>query len=72
MFTGSNAKSYKHKYYLCKLEMNDTLYEDNYQKTEIGDMKWADYEECLKLIRKYNYEKKNLLKQINNLLNNNL
>tara|TARA_Y100000768_G_C23988371_1_gene690412 strand:+ start:1735 stop:2361 length:627 start_codon:yes stop_codon:yes gene_type:complete len=72
VFTGSNAKSYKHKYYLCKLEMNDTLYEDNYQKTEIGDMKWIDYEGCLKLIRKYNYEKKNLLKQINNLLNNNL
>ena len=72
VFTGSNAKSYKHKYYLCKLEMGDTLHEDNYQKTEIGDMKWLNYEECLKLIRNYNYEKKNLLKQINNLLNNNL
>ena len=72
VFTGSNAKSYKHKYYLCKLDMNDTLYEDNFQKTEIGDMKWVDYEGCLKLIREYNYEKKNLLKQINNLLNNNL
>ena len=72
VFTGSNAKSYKHKYYLCKLDMNDTLYEDNFQKTEIGDMKWVDYEGCLKLIREYNYEKKNLLKKINNLLNNNL
>ena len=54
VFTGSNAKSYKHKYYLCKLDMNDTLYEDNFQKTEIGDMKWVDYEGCLKLIREYN------------------
>ena len=72
VFTGSNAKSYKHKYYICKLNKNDTECEDNFQKTEIGDMKWLLYEDCIKSIRYYNYEKIKLLKQINNLLNNNL
>lgn len=68
-FTGSNLKSYKHKYYLCKIE-NDKSHDNNYQKSEIGDMKWFSFEECMIKIRNYNIEKKNMLIKINTILNN--
>lgn len=68
VFTGSNMKSYKHKYYLCKLNIEDT-YSNNFQKSEIGDMKWFTFEQCMDAIRDYNIEKKLMLKKINNILN---
>ena len=69
IFTGSNLKSYKHKYYLCRIELKDSN-ENNYQKSEIGDMQWLSYEQCLMKIRDYNIEKKIMLKNINDILNN--
>lgn len=71
IFTGSNAKSYKHKYYLCKIDYNKTLCEDNFQKEEIGDLRWFTYEECLTKIRCYNYEKLSIIKRVHSLINNN-
>jgi NADH pyrophosphatase NudC (nudix superfamily) len=51
-------------------------YEDshttNYQKSEIGDMKWFGLEEALDRIRDYNIEKKQLLISLDNLLKNNI
>ena len=70
-FTGSNLKSYKHKYYLCKINLQDSYNIMNYQKSEIGDMKWFTFEECIEKIRIYNNEKKNMLIKINSILNNN-
>ena len=69
IFTGSNLKSYKHKYYIGKMDYDKTLNDSNFQKSEIGDMKWLTINECLNLIRPYNYEKKNELNKINTLLN---
>lgn len=69
VFTGSNMKSYKHKYYLCKMNLEDT-YSNKFQKSEIGDMKWFSFNECLEHIRSYNVEKKIMLIKINNILNN--
>lgn len=68
-FTGSNMKSYKHQYYLCKMETQDTL-NYNFQKSEIGDMQWFSYNECQTKIRDYNKEKKDMLFKINEFLNN--
>jgi len=68
IFTGSNLKSYKHKYFLTTINYNNTLDETSYQKSEIGNMKWFTYEECLKKIRNYNIEKIQILISINNLL----
>tara|TARA_Y100000992_G_C21274361_1_gene499014 strand:- start:5928 stop:6680 length:753 start_codon:yes stop_codon:yes gene_type:complete len=68
-FTGSNLKSYRHKYYLCKAEYEKTKNEDKFQKSEIGDLKWFTYEECLKRIRLYNFEKRKMLIKINNIIN---
>jgi 8-oxo-dGTP pyrophosphatase MutT (NUDIX family) len=70
IFTGSNLKSYKHKYFLTRLNYNDSINDKNYQKSEIGNMKWFTYEQCLEKIRFYNIDKINLLLSINKLIEN--
>jgi 8-oxo-dGTP pyrophosphatase MutT (NUDIX family) len=68
IFTGSNLKSYKHKYFLCNISCEKSLNETNFQKSEVGNMKWCSYEECLEKIRFYNIEKLSIIKSINELL----
>lgn len=70
VFTGSNLKSYKHKYYLGYMNYEDTLYNAKFQKSEIGNMKWCNYEECLTMIRHYNIEKKHVINCVNELIKN--
>jgi 8-oxo-dGTP pyrophosphatase MutT (NUDIX family) len=73
IFTGSNYKSYKHKYYLAN--MNDTVYitdtdnsQEDYQNSEISKMKWCSFEEACNLIRPYNLEKIKILELVNTIL----
>jgi len=67
MFLGSNHKSYKHKYFLGYSEnKNDNL--NNYQQNEVSKMEWKTLEECLESIRPYNLEKKQLIININKVL----
>jgi ADP-ribose pyrophosphatase YjhB (NUDIX family) len=68
IFTGSNYKSYKHKYYVMYLNWEDSNEIKLFQETEIGECKWKTYEECIKCIRPYNLEKLRLLKNIHNTL----
>ena len=63
---GSNYKIYKHRYYLANFLGN--INDKNFQITEVSDMKWLTIDECLKMIRPYNIEKKKILKQINKTL----
>jgi 8-oxo-dGTP pyrophosphatase MutT (NUDIX family) len=68
IFTGSNYKSYKHKYYVGYI---NTLQEPQkpYQATEISKLAWCTYEQALELIRPYNLEKLAMLEKINKVLN---
>jgi hypothetical protein len=68
IFIGSNIKSYKNKYYLSYMS-RETLQKNDYQKSEVKNMKWLSYEECMKIIRPYNVEKKNIITSVNNTLN---
>ena len=68
IFTGSNLKSYKHKYFLTYIPYTHSINNTNFQKSEIGDMDWFTYDKCLEKIRFYNIEKINILKSINILL----
>lgn len=68
IFIGSNIKSYKNKYYLSYMN-RETLQKNDYQKSEVKNMKWLSYEECMKIIRPYNVEKKNIITSVNNTLN---
>jgi 8-oxo-dGTP pyrophosphatase MutT (NUDIX family) len=68
IFTGSNYKSYLHKYYLTFIAYEHTLNNLNYEKSEVSKMEWKSYEECLECIRPYNLEKKRLISNIHNTL----
>jgi len=67
IFTGSNYKSYKHKYFLAYVDNNIKSIR-NFQKSEVSKVEWKDYESTVKLIRNYNLEKKDLIRQVNKLL----
>jgi 8-oxo-dGTP pyrophosphatase MutT (NUDIX family) len=70
IFTGSNYKSYKHKYYVAIME-NEPKKEttNSYQHTEVSKMEWKSYQEALDLIRPYNLEKKDTLTHVETMLN---
>jgi len=67
IFIGSNHKSYKHKYFLAYMEDNIDLLE-SFQMTEVSKLDWKTLEECLASIRPYNLEKKQLILNINKVL----
>jgi len=67
IFTGSNYKSYKHKYYLAYMENveTDVL---SFQKSEVSKMEWKTFDAAMESIRPYNLEKKDVLIRVNKLL----
>jgi len=69
IFIGTNHKSYKHKYFLAYSIENVLEYNlDNFQKTEVSKLEWKTINECLEAIRPYNLEKKQLITNINKVL----
>jgi 8-oxo-dGTP pyrophosphatase MutT (NUDIX family) len=67
IFIGTNHKSYKHKYFLANMNNNEEIL-DNFQLTEVSKLEWKSLENCLETIRPYNLEKKNLIININKVL----
>lgn len=67
MFLGSNHKSYKNKYFLGYTENNNENL-NNFQQTEVSKIEWKTLEECLESIRPYNLEKKQIIININKVL----
>jgi 8-oxo-dGTP pyrophosphatase MutT (NUDIX family) len=67
MFIGSNYKSYKHKYFLAFMDNLDNNL-NNFQKTEVSKLEWKTVDNCLESIRPYNLEKKELIQNINKIL----
>ena len=63
-FTGSNYKSYKHKYYLMYMPFEHSETNGKYEKTEVSEIAWKTYEECVSSIRSYNLEKTRLITNI--------
>jgi ADP-ribose pyrophosphatase YjhB (NUDIX family) len=70
LFTGSNYKSYKHKYFVSYLPYEDTLNTKNFEPSEVSSMKWKSYDKCMETIRPYNLEKKRVITNIHNTLTN--
>jgi 8-oxo-dGTP pyrophosphatase MutT (NUDIX family) len=68
IFTGSNYKSYKHKYYLMFIENTASFPISSYEKVEVSKIEWKSFEDCLNSIRLYNLEKKRLITNINSCL----
>ena len=67
-FTGSNYKSYKHKYYLTFMDYNRSLDIKTFDPTEVSKMEWKTYDECMNSMRSYNLEKKRLITNINHTI----
>jgi len=68
IFTGSNFKSYKHKYYLAYIE-NNNINNNYYQKSEVSKIKWFTFEEMKRSIRPYSLEKLNIINKVDKTLN---
>jgi 8-oxo-dGTP pyrophosphatase MutT (NUDIX family) len=68
IFTGSNYKSYKHKYYVAYME-KPSENQMTYQDTEVSKMEWKTFDEAIQLIRDYNLEKKEVLTRVEIMLN---
>jgi len=67
IFTGSNYKSYKHKYYVALVE-EDSIPICSYQKTEVSSVEWKTFNNVCNVIRPYNLEKLDVIKRVNRLL----
>jgi 8-oxo-dGTP pyrophosphatase MutT (NUDIX family) len=67
IFTGSNMKSYKHKYFIGNID-SCTSPTNEFQHSEVSEISWLSYSECLDKIRPYNLEKKNILHKVNAIL----
>ena len=69
IFIGTNHKSYKHKYFLAYSKETDCEYNlENYQKSEVSKLEWKTIDQCLESIRPYSLEKKQLITNINKVL----
>jgi 8-oxo-dGTP pyrophosphatase MutT (NUDIX family) len=67
IYTGSNYKSYKHKYYIAFME-HDINPENTFQTSEVSRIEWKSIESLVKKIRPYNLEKIAIIEQLNNIL----
>ena len=67
IFTGSNMKSYKHKYFVAYMEPNNESV-NPFQLSEVSQIEWFTLEESLKMIRPYNLEKIEVIKKIDKAL----
>jgi len=68
IFTGSNYKSYKHKYYIAHINDDNITENNKFQNSEVSKIQWKTYEDGINSIRTYNLEKKNILSRVNKLL----
>jgi len=68
VFTGSNYKSYKHKYYIAYIQHEHSMNMNNFEQSEVSKMEWKTYDESISAMRPYNLEKKRLITNINKTL----
>jgi len=74
LFSGSNNIRYKHIYYIAnaKNNINNLAIDKNNfsQVSEISNINWFTFDQCMKVIRSYNIEKKNVLEKLHKILLN--
>lgn len=66
IFIGSNIKCYKHKYYVAYTDRDNK--NAKFQESEVSDMRWLPYDDCINTIRSYNHEKIEILRKVENTL----
>ena len=68
IFTGSNYKSYKHKYFIAFIDRASAGSDPTYQTSEVSQMEWKTADECLACFRSYNLEKMRVIKHVDKML----
>lgn len=71
IFTGSNYKSYKHKYFVMYMSYENSLQESKFEETEVSKMEWKTLNQSFNSIRPYNVEKKRILSKIHKCISEN-
>lgn len=67
IFMGSNMKCYKQKYFLAYMDSSQSQIR-SHDVSEVSDIKWCTYDECVTLIRSHNLEKLKILQRIHGVL----
>ena len=70
IYTGSNYKSYKHKYFIAIMD-NNKQPNNHFQETEISKIEWVPINDTISYIRHYNVEKINIIKTIQLIIKDN-
>ena len=71
LFTGSNYKSYRHKYFLMYMNYSESSeLNTSFQRNEVSKIAWKSIDECIKIIRPYNLEKKRMIQNVDFCLKN--
>ncbi len=68
IFTGSNYKSYKHKYFVAFIDRTSISHDPRPQQSEVSRMEWKPVHECLSLFRSYNLEKIRVMQNVDEML----
>lgn len=68
VFTGSNYKCYKHRYYIGTMKHDDAEVNATYQKNEVSKCEWMTIDECLKRVRPYNIERLSIIESVQRVL----
>jgi ADP-ribose pyrophosphatase YjhB (NUDIX family) len=68
IFMGTNYKSYKHKYFLTFMDYKESFKHDSYDHSEVSNMEWKTYQNCIDSIRPYNLEKIKIIQSIHESL----
>lgn len=73
IFTGTNFKSYKHKYFVMYMEWDTSEKPtSSVDKTEVSKIEWKTFESGMDSIRPYNVEKKNLFINVHKCVTHNV
>ena len=70
IFIGSNNKSYKHKYFLAKMQNPKYDIIPKHQPSEVSKTDWKTLDNCLKSIRTYSLEKKKIIESVSFVIGN--
>ena len=72
IFTGSNYKSYKHKYYVTFMQYETTLSSRCLQECEVSKSEWMTVDQCISSMRSYNVEKQKVILSVEKMLSENI
>jgi len=78
-YVGTNYVAYKHRYFLARMDCdvnsdtdtknnNKSTSLTNFQQTEVSRLEWKTLDQCMQDIRPYHLEKKQLLKNIDAMI----